>query len=160
MCEETLRRFFVGEVCPAELAADVAGSTKRVTNLVSWQKIEDMNALFAVTRPMLIALCDAALSGELPPEALHEIGFALAASDHFFWDADNDALVAEVVNDWSCPEVNFPLTIDNVHRFKAWLKDEEPYPPKTGVSQIRNATLISVRAKKSGKNNQSSNHRS
>ena len=45
--------------------------------------IEDMDEEFTVTAAMLVRLCDVVLQGELEPDALHGIGFALAASIRF-----------------------------------------------------------------------------
>src|SRR6266700_942529 len=84
-------------------------------------RIEDMDESFTVTRPMLIAVCDAVVAGSLPPQELRTIGFALESSDKFEWDGDADELVADVIADWSCPEINYPLTVENVARFRAYL---------------------------------------
>ena len=149
MKEEILRYFFEGKATAEELDADVASSTKRVGDIVSYQSIEDMNGDFNVARSNLLDLCDAVLSGKLPPNNLREIGFALASSDHFFWDADDDELVAEVISDWSCPEVNYPLNIDSVRKFKSWLTGEEPYPTKPSNIVNYDGKLISVTVKKS-----------
>jgi len=130
MREEMIKKFFEGRVGAAELAADIAGSTRTVGGVVSYQRVEEMDSEFRVNRAMLVALCDAVLAGGLAPEFLHEIGFALVSSDRFVWDADDDELVSDVISDWSCPEVNYVLTVDNVRRCKAWLNNEEPYPVK------------------------------
>ena len=45
--------------------------------------IEDMDDEFTVTAAMLVCLCDVVLQGELEPDALHSIGFALVVSDAF-----------------------------------------------------------------------------
>ncbi len=130
MQEEVLKQFFEGKVSAEELAADVAGSTKSVGGVVSYQKVEEMESEFGVNRGMLIKLCDAVLEGRLAPELLHEIGFALNASDRFVWDADEDDLQSDLISDWSCPEISYPLTIENIRRCRAWLTNEEPYPVK------------------------------
>ncbi len=145
MREEVLKNFFEGTASAAELSADIAGSTKHVTSVISYQRVEDMECEFTVTRPMLIALCDAVLAGDLLPETLHEIGFALIASEHFVWDSDEDELLSEVINDWSCPEINYPLTADNVAHFRAWLKGDEPYPMKKVSLGKTLGRVISVR---------------
>src|SRR5438132_7695475 len=111
--EEVLRRFFQGEATASELAKDVADSTKPLSDTASRVRIEDMDESFTVTRPMLISLCDAVVAGSLPPQELRTIGFALESSDKFEWDGDADELVADVIADWSCPEINYPLTVEN-----------------------------------------------
>ena len=149
MREEVLRRFFEGQATASELARDVTGSTKQVSKLISRVGIEDMDTSFAVTRPMLVSLCDAVLGGALPPEVLRTIGFALQASDKFEWDGDEDELVAEIIADWSCPEINYPLTPENVARFRNWLTEAEPYPSKPNQNVEFNGRLVSVTEKKS-----------
>jgi hypothetical protein len=56
MREETLKRFFQGEVTAKDLARDVAGSVKRFNAIRSRVAIEDMASEFEITRPMLISL--------------------------------------------------------------------------------------------------------
>jgi hypothetical protein len=97
---------------------------------------------------MLVSLCDSVLSGEFPPQGLSTVGFTLVASDKFVWDAED--VVDGVIHDWSCPEINYPLTLDNVHRFKNWLLQVEPYPAKPPLkSALRDERLISRTEKKS-----------
>ena len=61
-----------------------------MTFALSVVSIEDMDQEFTVTAAMLVRLCDVVLEGELEPDALHSIGFALMASDAFCWDANED----------------------------------------------------------------------
>jgi len=96
---------------------------------------------------MAVALCDAVLKGDLPADGLRTIGFALMASDRFHWDGDKDAVLPDVIGYWSCPEINYPLTVENVQRFRAWLTRTEPYPAKP--TQRRHGNLVSVTEKKS-----------
>ncbi|HKW17711.1 MAG TPA: hypothetical protein VJO35_09405 [Terriglobales bacterium] len=88
MREEIVKKFFRGEVSTCDLAADLAGSTKHLSKTISKVHIEEMEGQFVVTRRMLVALCDAVLSGLLPGNELRTIGFSLGASDHFEWDSD------------------------------------------------------------------------
>jgi len=146
MRERVLRDFFEDKATAAELAEDVAGSISYKSQKVSVVSIEDMDGEFTVTAAMLIGLCDVVLQGELEPDALHSIGFALMASDAFCWDADEDDVLANVISDWSCPEGNYPLTLENVKRFRAWLTRSEPYPQKPALKKSGN--LVSVTEKK------------
>lgn len=127
MQEDVLRKFFKGEVTAAELSKDIQGTAKRFGGIVSVQSIEEMEGEQEVTRPMLVALCDAVLQGGLSPEALSDIGLALVQSDHFVWDAEEDELLGDVIYDWSEPEMNYPLTAENVLRCRSWLLNETPY---------------------------------
>ncbi len=117
MRESVLADFFMGRVTARELADDVHGSTKRVSEIQTTTQIEDMASPFLVTRKMAIALCDAVLSGELSPQELKTVGFALLASDNFYWDEADDE-PAELFYDGSAPEINFSLTYENVRMFR------------------------------------------
>lgn len=118
MRENTLKRFFLGEVNADSPAEDVAGSVIRLDAIVSSVKIEDMQEQFQLRRKHLIRLCDAALSKALLPEFLSAVAFALMASDAFEWD---DNVISEVVCDWSSPEINYPLTPETFTIHRSWL---------------------------------------
>jgi hypothetical protein len=149
MREKALRDFFEGKLSAAELERDIAGSTKTTktsgpkTTIVS---IEDMDTDCVVTADMGVRLCDAVLNWELTPEALQTIGFALMASDKFHWNADDDEVLANIIADWSCPEINYPLTVENVHRFRAWLMRTEAYPAKLALTSAK-GKIVSVTKK-------------
>lgn len=142
MRERVLRDFFEDKTATAELARDVAGSISQKRQKQYVVSIEDMDEEFTVTAAMLVRLCDVVLQGELEPDALHAIGFALSASDKFCWDADEDDVLANVIADWSCPEVNYPLTLENVRRFRAWLIRSEPYPQKPQLEKGGKIVLV------------------
>ena len=145
MRESVLRDFFSGLITPQALAEDVRGSTKQVTDIQSAVEIEDMQGPFRISRGMLVSLCDAVLSGRLPPADLAVIGFALMASDAFEWDDD---VMSEVIDDWSCPEINYALTPDHVEKFRNWLLGVEAYPARPIRKQASGPErLVSVRRK-------------
>jgi hypothetical protein len=143
MHEEVLKRFFEGEVSAEKLARDIRGSVTHFDQVRSSVHIVDMASEYQVTRRAPILLCDSVLSGALSPELLATIGFALEASDKFLWDGDEHELAADVIADWSCPEVNYPLTVENIRRFKQWLTDAEPYPARP-TGQLSGGTIVSV----------------
>lgn len=143
--EEVLARFFKGRATPAELARDLKGSEQRVSDIQSIVEIEDMQEEFVVTRGMAVALCDAILGQELEPSTLATIGFALMASDKFSWDGED--VLGEIIADWSCPEINYTLNMENVRQFRAWLMEQEPYPARPSPAAGR-PEIISVRRKK------------
>lgn len=149
MHEQLLRDFFENRASASELGRDIEGSTK-TRGAHSFVSIVDMDEEFTVTVAMAVRLCDVVLRGELPPEALKTIGFALQASDKFCWDGDEDEVLANVISDWSCPEVNYPLTLANVERFRGWLLGAEPYPPKPPMRDTP-SRITSVTEKKSAR---------
>ena len=154
MREQILRQFFEGRSSVAELAHDVSDSTRASTPTTSITSVEDMAEDFQLTAGMAVMLCDAVLAGDLPAEHLRTIGFALEASDRFHWDGDGDEVLASVIADWSCPEINYPLTIENVARFRAWLMRIEPYPAKGEIPSPKRASkVISIHEKESIRGN-------
>jgi hypothetical protein len=123
---------------------DHTGAEERSAERTSIVRIEDMAGEFTVTREMLIALCDAVLTKELQPGVLETVGFALMASDRFTWDGEQ--ILGDVIADWSCPEINYPLNVESVRLFRAWLTEENPYPVKPDLPVVR-AQVVSVRRK-------------
>lgn len=130
MREEILRRYFEEELPASELCKDLETSKDAISAIESEIQIEDMGNTFPVLPGMLIRLCDDVLNGHFPAWCLEVIGFALMASDQFEWDGDEYEVMANVIADWSCPQINFPLTPENVRRFKAWLAGSAGYPEK------------------------------
>ena len=119
MREEVLKRFFLGEASAKELANDLAESLVERRG-VTYHPIKDMSDDFEVRPKHLIRVCDAILNGEIEARYLEAIGFCIVASDHFEYDTDTPEgdLVGETVFDWSEPRVNYPLTIENVRKFR------------------------------------------
>jgi hypothetical protein len=147
MREERLKQFFLGEIQGAELHRDLYDTVRQLDSVVSEIRIEDMQGSFQVRREHLIALCDAVADGSLQPDSLEPIGFALMSSDAFEWE---DGLMSDVIADWSCPEVNYPLNLSTVAQFKRWLTDEEPYPDRLPLSKNRpQGRLITLTRKRS-----------
>ena len=119
MREEILKRFFVGEVGADILAADLVGSMTTGKDTTRYS-IVDMDEGFEIEPAHLVRICDAVLNGEIEAKYLQAIGFCILASDHFEYDTDmpEGELVGETVFDWSEPRVNYPLTIENVRKFR------------------------------------------
>jgi hypothetical protein len=145
MREEVLAAFFGGTASATELATDLDGAEERVSDVESLVRIKDMREELVVIREMAIRLCDAVLRGELPPSSLATIGFALIASDRFVWDGED--VLADIIADWSCPEVNYALNLENVRRCRAWLTGEEAYPARSNTATM-GLQVISIRHKK------------
>ena len=53
---------------------------------------------------------------------LTTIAFALIASDYFTWDDD---IIANVIFDWDNPEINYPITTQNLEKWKIYLETGE-----------------------------------
>lgn len=117
MREAVLAEYFNGSRSAASLQAELQRCARRISEVETSYKIEDMTEDFLVTREMLVEICEAALRGDLQLEALKTIGFIVIASNHYHW-AEVDEQVAETLYDWASPEVNYPLTPENVSMFR------------------------------------------
>lgn len=130
MKESRLAEFFRGEITAHDLAVDIQGSEEKADAVRRNIFIDEMPHQFDVTRGMAVELCDAVLSGDLKPECLRIIGFALITSDGFTWAEDD--LLANIFHDWACPEVNYELSLANTERFKSWLEGRSECPASIG----------------------------
>nr|ART36713.1 D598 [uncultured bacterium] len=129
MREEILKQFFIGDVDAKVLAADLVGSMVAKGDMTK-HPIENMSEDFQIWPQHLIRLCDAVLQGEIEPRYLQSIGFCIVASDCFEFDSDTSEgdLVGETAYDWSAPEINYPLTLANVEKFRQrLLTGENPF---------------------------------
>jgi hypothetical protein len=117
--EAVLRAFFEGRVDAMTLSEDIAG-TVEPEGKTSHYRIEDLDEEFEVRAEHLVRLCDSVLDGDLDPKHLETIGFCLVASDAFQWDTEvvDGEVIAETLSDWSEPRINYPLTQENVTKFR------------------------------------------
>ncbi len=146
MRESILSLFFQGQATALDLANDLSGSRKQISEIETIIQIEDMQERLVVTREMAVALCDAVLHENLPAESLSLIGFALMASDSFEYDGDD--VLGDIIADWSAPEINYALNTENVRKFRAWLLDLEEYPTRPAIGKT-GSQVISIWRKNS-----------
>jgi hypothetical protein len=143
--EDVLRQFFLGRVSVSGLAQDVQCSVERLDAVESNITIEDMQDSFFLECQQGILLCDAALSNKLTSETVTTVAFALMASDLFEWD---DETLSEVLSDWACPEVNFPLNDSTLRMYRTWLTGDAVPPAKPASSDNPfHGHVVSVRRK-------------
>ena len=127
MHEDVLRQFFESEASAVELAQDLEGALVSDGPGLTRHPIVDMTDAFEVQPHHLVRVCDAILNGEIQPGLLEAIGFCLVASDAFHWDSSSPegGRVADVVCDWSAPEINYPFTLPNIRAWRSRLLGEE-----------------------------------
>jgi hypothetical protein len=120
MHESALKDYFLGVIDESRLSKDLGGSVVQTSHDVITHYVNPMDTDFTLEPAHLAKLCDAVLSGKLSAEHLELIGYCLVASDHFFWDEESKSggLVAETAYDWSSPEINYPLTVGNIEKFR------------------------------------------
>jgi hypothetical protein len=145
--ENTIRRFFIGGLPPEALAIEASYSVAKIGGVDSEVMIEDMEEDFKVTRIHVLKLCDAGITHHLSAKALNAVAFALLASDRFELDSDDEVMM-EVLNEWSAPEVNYPLTSQTLLMHRRWLSGEPLPPAKRSAAALgSNGRLISRRRK-------------
>ncbi len=120
MHESILKDYFLDLIDESRLTDDLEGSVVQTSLVVITHYVNPMDSDFQVELIHLVKLCDAVLSGKLNAEYLELIGYCLVASDHFFWEEESKSgeLIAETAYDWSSPEINYPLKVENVEKFR------------------------------------------
>jgi hypothetical protein len=120
MHESILRDYFVGLVDESVLKADLEGTVVQTSHDVFTYEIIYIKEEIEVIPEYLVKLCDSFLMGKLEAADLEIIGNCLAMTDSFIWDNDTESgeLVAETVYDWATPEHNYPITIENIKKFR------------------------------------------
>ena len=109
-----------------ELTSDLRGAQQKTSHAVTSVYIEpiEKGGEFEVTREHLIRLCNEAISGRLPLEDLNTIAFAIFTSEYFTHNQD-DEIADRVLFDWDNPGIGFPLTHDNMKKWKLLLENGE-----------------------------------
>lgn len=141
MNENTIVAFLAAEIDADRLASEVRNSERKLDSITTAIAVAEMKCDFAITRPMALRLCDAVSNGTLEGEVLKSVAFVIISSDHLTWR--DDELLGEIIWDWSCPEVNYALTPENMARFRKWLEGTESYPSKTASVETKRGTLVS-----------------
>jgi hypothetical protein len=125
MKEQVLIDYLQYKIPVEDLAADLKGSQKHTshdTTSVYIAQLEEETE-FEINREHLIRLCNEVLDGKLTFEDLNTIAFALFTSEHLNRE-ENDDIMEEVLFAWDNPEIGFPLTIDNMKKWKLLLEKE------------------------------------
>lgn len=140
MKESTLAKFLSGEVGAGVLRHDLANVVGTNTLRAGENLIIDLSVDLEIGKDHLIRLCEKFLNGDLDSDQLEAIAFFLIGSDHFVWDTDlkEGELVAEILFDWSAPEISYALTPENVSQCLAGLL-EGHYPFPSHRSRARSS---------------------
>jgi hypothetical protein len=145
MREETIATFVTGDLDAEVLNSEALESIAHYDAVRTAIAVTDLDTEFVLSRDHVIRLCDAAIQGKLSGAALNAVAFALIATDHFAWDDD---IIAEVLNDWSAPEINYPLTPLNLAMHRDWLLGVSMPPERTPVQpDARESKVVSQRLK-------------
>jgi hypothetical protein len=136
MRESVVRDFFENRATAVELEREMCGFLVKSGASSGGRPLCDLASDFEVLPSHLVRACDAVIRGELQAHTLEAFGFFLIASEHFAWNGDTQPgnLVAETVHDWAAPEVNHPLTLENVVRFRERLLTGQDAFPRSQSS--------------------------
>lgn len=134
MKEEILKEYFENKIPVDQLLADLKDSqlkTGQDATSVYVTPITDSGD-FVITRHHLLKICNDTLSGHLSATEINIVAFALISSDYFYWDSNTTEgeIVANTLFDWDNPDINFPLSQDNLKLWKKYLETGE-YSLKT-----------------------------
>lgn len=125
MTEQTLEKYFSRNVTAEQLAKDLKNAQERTSYDVTTYYIQEMecNGEYELTPEHLIKLCDDTLNGQLQLEDLNSVAFALNSSDFFTWDGRTveGERMSKVIFAWDNPEIDYPLTIENIQLWKNYL---------------------------------------
>jgi hypothetical protein len=126
MKEKTLKDYLDNKVTVNILAADVMGSQKKTSYDVVSVYVEKFNDTgeYEITRNHLIKLLDDTIAGRLTTTDLNTISFALIGSDYFTWD-ERDVILVDTIYELDNPDIGFPLTVENLGRWKTYLQTGE-----------------------------------
>ena len=133
MRESVLAKFLSGEISAALLRLELVNVIGTNTLQAGKNMVLDLSFDLEISRDHLIRLCETFLKGDINSDQLEAIAFFLIGSDHFVWNSDlnEGELVAEILFDWSAPEINYVLTEENVSRYLAGLQQGlYPFPAK------------------------------
>jgi hypothetical protein len=125
MREQILLDYFQGNATIEQLADDLKGAQKKTsydTTTVFIDQIRE-KCSYKITKESLLRICEAVLSNKLPIEDVNTIAYAIFASEVFTFD-EGDA-VERVLWDWDNPDIGFPLTRDNMIKWKLLLERNE-----------------------------------
>ena len=129
MKEKILKDYLDNKVNVDILATDLKGSHRKTSDVLTSFQIDDINETgeYEITRQHLSKLCDGTIAGHLTTADLKTIAFALISSEYFSWDnkTTDGEIVSGTIYDWDNSDIGFPMTIDNVSRWKTYLETGE-----------------------------------
>ena len=75
-----------------------------------------------MSRSDLIAKCDQCLNGKIQEKDFEDYAWNLITEEHFDWDDD---VISDIIYQWDSPEINFPITKQNIGLWKHQLETDE-----------------------------------
>lgn len=143
--ESVLRGFFAGDVKPADLGHQAIACVERIDEIsVNVHMKREKNDDFVLTSQVVLRLCEAAISGDLPLEALPTLAFILEAGSFEWGEEDIQAgeTYRRVLQALSCPEINCPLNRETIEMFRRWLLGTEKPPESPSGKGMHKGRLV------------------
>ncbi len=81
-----------------------------------------MNQEIKISRSDLIAKCNQYLNGEIKEKDFENYAWNLITKEHIDWDDD---VISDIIYQWDSPEINFPITKQNIRLWKHQLETDE-----------------------------------
>jgi hypothetical protein len=126
MREKILRDYFDNKVSIDTLSSDVDGTVINSSHKVFEIHINQLPEYdgYLIKNEHLLKLCHDTISGNLKVTHLETIADSLEFSEYFYWN-ENDTVVGETIFEWANPEINYPLTVENLKKWKLYLDTGE-----------------------------------
>jgi len=124
MKEETLYKYFKGQLSETELSKDLKNSQIRTGyDTTNFYVNPKDTGHFKIEIKHLIMLCDAYLNKIISAKDLSTIGFALMGSDFFKWNTNSKSgkIIDEVISGWDNCEISYDITDKNVWHWRQYL---------------------------------------
>jgi len=80
-----------------------------------------LNQEIKISRSDLIAKCDQYLNGEIEERDFENYAWNLITEENIDWDDD---VISDIIYQWDSPEINFPITKQNVRLWKHQLETD------------------------------------
>jgi hypothetical protein len=126
MKEKILKDYLNNQVTVDILATDVKDSQEKTSYDVISVHVDKINETgeYEITKDHLIKLVDDTIEGRLTTTDLNTIASALIGSEYFTWN-ENNKIIEDTIYDWDSPDIGFPLTNENLGRWKRYLETGE-----------------------------------
>jgi hypothetical protein len=124
MKEQLLLDYLQNKITVEELAADLKGSQHKTGYNFTSVYVDPIkwDGEFEITKGHLLQLCNEAINRKLLFTDLNTIAFAIISSE-FFTHNQDDEVTDRVLFQWDNPEICFPLTEENMKKWKRIIGD-------------------------------------
>ena len=138
MTELKLKKYFENVLTVEQLKVDLKDSQQKTGYDVTTVYIDSLNeGEFEIKKEHLIKLFDDTISGKISPLELNTIGFALMASDFFYWDGETieGEIIGNVIFELDNHDIGHDLTMKNIQLWKEYLSTGEYRLDKNELKQ-------------------------